>query len=85
MELPIPAWFKYRQCEAKPAGERAYHVTAPQMTPAFMRVRPAGAAWQAALSDSADGPDVVASRPDLATEHDAWVAAFELYRNAKIN
>lgn len=85
MELPIPAWFKWRQCEVKPAGERVYEVTAPQMEPSFIRVRATDLGWQAAVADTADGPELAASRPDIKTEHDAWVAAFELFRNAKVN
>lgn len=85
MELPIPAWFKWRQCEAKASGERVYQITAPQMEPSYIRVRSVNGGWQASVADTADGLDVVASRPDIANEHDAWVAAFELFRNAKVN
>jgi hypothetical protein len=40
--------------------------------------------WQAAIADSADGPDAAASEPKYASEPEAWAAAFELYRVAKI-
>jgi len=70
---------------AEPAGERVYEVTAPQMEPSFIRVRQVTGGWQASVADAADGPDLVASRADLMTEHDAWATAFELYRNAKVN
>lgn len=84
MELPIPAWFKYRQCEAKPAGDRCYVVTAPQIEPIYMRVRQTESGWQAALAKSADGPDTLTSAPNLSTEHEAWLTAFELLRVGEI-
>ena len=58
MELPIPAWFKYRQGEAKPVGENCYELTAPQMEPAYIRTRRTDVGWQAEVADSADGPAV---------------------------
>ena len=39
MELPIPAWFKYRQGEAKPVNENCFELTAPQMEPAYICIR----------------------------------------------
>jgi hypothetical protein len=83
MELPIPAWFKYRQGEAKPAGDHSYLLTAPLADPTWIRVRIADGAWQAAIANSADGPDLMTSGP-LGDEHDAWLAAFDLYRVVKI-
>jgi hypothetical protein len=84
MELPIPAWFKYRQGQASPSGDNSYQLTAPLVDPAWIRVRQQDSAWVAALADSADGPDVIATDPKYATAADAWGAAFELYRSAKI-
>jgi len=84
MELPIPAWFKYRQGEAKPAGENTYEVTAPVIEPAYIRIRRADSGWQAEVADSADGPALLTSRPDLELERDAWHAGFELYRITKV-
>lgn len=84
MELPIPSWFKYRQCEAKPAGENCYLVTAPQMEPIYMRIRQTPTGWQASLSKSADGPDHLASAADLPNEREAWATAFELLRVGEI-
>jgi hypothetical protein len=85
MELPIPAWFKYRQGEAKPAGDHSYQLTAPLVDPTWIRTRQKEGAWQAAIADSADGPDLMTTGPIEGTEMDAWHAAFELYRVAKIN
>ena len=84
MELPIPAWFKYRQCEAKPAGENCYELTAPQMEPAYIRIRRTDRGWQAEVADSADGTALPTSRPDIELERDAWLAAFDLYRVSKV-
>ncbi len=80
MELPIPAWFKYRQCEAQAAGENCYRITAPQMEPVYLRIRQTPTGWQASLSQSADGPDSLASAPNLPDEREAWTTAFELLR-----
>ncbi len=84
MELPIPAWFKYRQGEAKPAGEQSYLLTAPLVDPTWIRVRVVDGAWQAAIADAVDGPDVRNTGPLEGDETDAWEAAFELYRVSKI-
>ena len=84
MEPIIPAWFKYRQGEAKPAGTNSYLLTAPLVDPTWIRVRLVDGKWQAAIAGSADGPDTVVSEPKYASEPDAWAAAFELYRIAKI-
>ena len=83
MELPIPAWFKYRQGEAKPAGDHTYQLTAPLVDPTWIRIRPHDGAWQAAIASAADGPDLMASGT-VPTEHDAWEEAFEMYRVVKI-
>ena len=84
MELQLPAWFKYRQGQAEPAGENCYKLTAPLQDPAFIRIRRVDGKWQAALADTADGPDVSATELVLETERDAWAAAFELYRVVKL-
>ena len=84
MELPIPAWFKYRQGEAEPAGDHSYLLTAPLVDPTWIRIRLSDGKWQAAIADSADGPDAVTSAPIDGDEREAWQAAFELYRVAKI-
>ena len=84
MDLPIPSWFKYRQGEATPAGENCYQLTAPQIEPAFIRIRRMDGGWQASVATSADGPDLLTTRADLTNERDAWLAAFELYRIAEI-
>ena len=84
MEIPIPSWFKYRQGNAEASGENCYKLSAPVSEPAFIRVREKENRWQAVVSDSADGPDVRATGPDFANAHDAWVAAFELYRSVRI-
>ena len=84
MDLPIPAWFKYRQGEAKPAGENSYLLTAPLVDPTWIRIRVVDGAWQAAIADKADGSDVAVNAPIQGDEHDAWLAAFELYRVLKI-
>jgi hypothetical protein len=84
MDLPIPAWFKYRQGEAKPAGENCYELTAPVIEPAYIRIRKNDAGWQAEVAGSAEGAALMTSRPDIELERDAWQAAFELYRVIKV-
>jgi hypothetical protein len=84
MELPVPAWFKYRQGEAKAAGENTYELTAPVIEPAYIRIRTSDHGWQAEVADSADGPALLTSRSDIEFERDAWLAAFDLYRVTKI-
>lgn len=83
-DLPIPAWFKYRQCEAKPVGENCFEVTAPQMEPAYIRIRQVDGQWEAAVADAADAPDRAVGRTRFENERDAWQAAFELYRVTKV-
>lgn len=82
-ELPIPAWFKYRQGEAKPHGENCYQLTAPVIEPAYIRVKKTENGWQASVADSPDGPDL-ATQQDLEHMNAAWTAAFELYRVTKV-
>jgi hypothetical protein len=84
LDLPIPAWFKYRQCEAKSVDAHCVQVTAPQMEPVFMKIRRTETGWQAALAKSADGPDTYVSAPNLPNEREAWAAAFELLRVGEI-
>ena len=80
MELPIPAWFKYRQGEAVPAGSNCYKLTAPLSEDAYIYVRNQDGKWQAVLKAAPNGPDVEATEPKFESEADAWRAAFELYR-----
>jgi hypothetical protein len=84
MEIPIPSWFKYRQGKAEPAGDNCYKLSAPVSEPAFIRIREINGKWQAAVAEKADGPDLQATEPTLANAHDAWLAAFELYRTVRI-
>jgi hypothetical protein len=83
-ELPIPAWFKYRQGKAEPAGEYCFKLTAPVKEDAFIKVRPLDGRWEAVLLAGAEGPERLTSGPRFASEHDAWCAAFEMYRAAMI-
>jgi hypothetical protein len=80
MELQLPAWFKYRQGEAHPAGNNCYKLTAPVSEDAFIRIRQQDGKWLAELASTADGPDLSATEPKFDTEIEAWRAAFELYR-----
>jgi hypothetical protein len=84
MELQLPAWFKYRQGKAEPAGDDCFQLTAPQIAAAFIRIRANGGKWQAAVSDSADGPDIRVTDFTWDMPRDAWAAAFELYRSLKM-
>lgn len=84
MEISIPSWFKYRQGVAEPAGENCYKLSAPVSEPAFIRIRQIYGQWQAAVADSADGPDLRATEPMFGRPHEAWNAAFELYRTLRI-
>lgn len=84
MEIPVPAWFKYRQGVAEPAGENCYKLSAPVSEPAFIRVRQIYGKWQAAVAESAEGSDLRATGPIFDRANDAWIAAFELYRTFRI-
>ena len=84
MELPLPAWFKYRQGVAEPAGDNCYKLTAPVSDTAFIRVRQHDGAWQAVIAAAPDGPELGASEPNLADEAAAWRAAFDLYKSTVI-
>jgi hypothetical protein len=81
MEPILPAWFKFRQAKADPAGTDTYRLTAPNLHEAFISIREADPGrWSAALRLAADGPDVAVNGPEFTTRNDAWDAAFELYR-----
>ena len=77
-----PFWFKQRQCKAEPAGnDTMLKVTGPNLGEAFLRIeKTENAGWKAALRVAAEGPDVDATEPEIATPKEAWDAAFELYR-----
>jgi len=85
MELSIPAWFKYRQGVAEPAGDRCYKLTAPLADEVYIRIREKDGTWQAAISEAADGLDLRSTEFNFASERDAWTAAFDLYRVEKLN
>jgi hypothetical protein len=83
MQQPIvPSWFKGRQCKAEPAGDdHTLKLTGPNLGDAYISVRQAdNRLWLAALRRAPDGADVAVTEPEIATEQDAWEAAFELYR-----
>ena len=76
-----PSWFKQRQGNMEAAGDNMYRLTAPNLDPHFILIRPADSGWQAALRKQAEGPDIDATVRAYATPPDAWQAAFELFRN----
>jgi hypothetical protein len=79
--LVLPSWFKQRQGKTEPAGDNSYKLTAPQQAEAFIRIRPGGEGrWSAAVSPTANGPDVAATAAEFRMPGEAWAAAFELYR-----
>ncbi|HEV3260955.1 MAG TPA: hypothetical protein VG013_29150 [Gemmataceae bacterium] len=81
MPLIPPTWFAQRQAKAEPAGDDVYRLTGPNLGEWFIVVRRAEAGrWLAALRQTADGADVVATAAQFETPGDAWAAAFELYR-----
>lgn len=85
--LPIvPFWFKQRQCNAEPAGDgNLLKVSGPNLGEAFLGIaRGENNRWRAFMRQSASGPDVVGTEPELDNETDAWEAAFELYRTSTI-
>jgi hypothetical protein len=85
MSTPItPFWFKQRQCKAEPAGEHLLKATGPNLGEAYLHVQRDNDHWKASLRLQADGPDVVTAQAAHPTEHAAWDAAFELYREQVI-
>ena len=83
MTEPIaPFWFKQRQCKYEPAGaDNLLKVTGPNLPEAYIRIqRTENGRWLAAFRQSADGPDVAVTEPNIPDERAAWDAAFELYR-----
>ena len=67
------------------AGANTYRLTAPNQGEAFIAIRQGdNGQWSAALRQTADGPDVVATESEFATPGEAWEAAFELYRTRVI-
>lgn len=81
MSLVVPSWFKQRQGKAEPVDDFTYKVTAPNLGPAFVSIRPDGAGqFAAAVRRASDGPDLAATSPQFTSTYDAWEAAFELFR-----
>jgi hypothetical protein len=81
MSLVTPFWFKQRQCNAEPhGGDHMLKVTGPNLGEAYLYISLAGERWRAGLRLAPGGADVSATEPELATDKDAWDAAFELYR-----
>jgi hypothetical protein len=80
MELQLPAWFKYRQGEAAPAGDKCFKLTAPVSAEAYIRTRQQDEKWLAEIASAPDAPAIAATEPKFQDEADAWRAAFELYR-----
>ena len=82
--MNLPTWFRYRQGKAEAIGENCYKLTAPVVDAAFIKVRATGDRWEAAVGDTADGADLQSTGPAFGNAAEAWHAAFELYRTAKI-
>jgi hypothetical protein len=78
----LPFWFKQRQCRAEPVGtDSMLRVSGPNLGEAFLHITPEeDQRWRAGLRLTADGADVAATEPELASPEEAWEAAFELYR-----
>ena len=81
MPLDVPFWFPLRQGKAEPVGPTQYRLTAPNLPPAFISIQQApNGRWSAALSQTAEGPEVASTEADFPGPYEAWEAAFELYR-----
>jgi hypothetical protein len=79
--LILPSWFKQRQAKAEPAGDHLYRLGGPNLGESFLSIRQSeDGKWRAALRPGAS-TDEITTEPIFDTEHDAWEAAFELYRN----
>jgi hypothetical protein len=81
MQPTPPFWFRQRQGQMEPAGQDAYRLTAPNLGEAFISIRQTESGrWLPSLRLAAAGPDVAQGQLELDNPHDAWDAAFELYR-----
>jgi hypothetical protein len=79
--LDTPHWFKQRQARAEEIAHGAFRLSGPNLPTAVIGVRMTDdLAWQASLRDSADGPGIAESLPNIPTARDALQIAFELYR-----
>jgi hypothetical protein len=83
MQPVAPFWFKQRQCKVEPAGnDNTVRVSGPNLGEAYLSIcRDENQLWRAVLRLAVDGPEVSATRPELESPHEAWEAAFELYRS----
>ena len=81
MAVTVPSWFKGRQGKAAEAGLGLLRLTAPNLKEWFLGIRRDGDGWLGFLRDRADGPDAIAVDLGNIPEHEAWAAAFEVYRN----
>jgi hypothetical protein len=81
MSLITPYWFAQRQCKAEAAGADAYRLTAPNLRLAVVAIqRGDNGRWSALLRPAEDGPVVASTEAEFPRPHEAWEAAFELYR-----
>jgi hypothetical protein len=75
-----PFWFLQRQGKTEASGPDIFKLTAPNLPPVFIGIRPnADGAFAAFLRTDAAGDDKAVT--EAASAADAWGAAFELYRN----
>ena len=81
MTLDLPYWFKQRQIKAEELATGTYRVVGPNLSEAILGVRMTeDLKWQAVVRAKADGPEIAASTPTLATAREALAVAFEMYR-----
>jgi hypothetical protein len=82
MAVTVPSWFKGRQGKAEEAGPGLLKLTAPNLHDWYIGIRRLeSGGWLAFLRSDPDGPDATAVEVDPLPEHEAWEAAFEVYRN----
>jgi hypothetical protein len=85
VELVTPTWFKQRQAKAEPAGDNTYRLFGPNLPECFLSIRRGEKGlWQGALRYEAAGHDVSVWDTVFEQDHEAWQAAFEMYRRLVI-
>jgi len=81
MQPTPPFWFMLRQGKMESVGADSFRLTAPNLTEAFISIRPGEHnGWLAAVRLAQDGPEIARTEGELATPQEAWEATFELYR-----
>lgn len=86
MKPDLPFWVKQRQISAEEIATGVLKLSGPNIPEAVVGVRINNdLRWQGFVRETADGLDLDATDPVYPEPREALAAAFELYRNRRVN